>query len=223
MVKKEGVLLIFFVALQNLYGVDTQIYCSPEYNRAFNFCWDIAAVGSVNLNNRYTIKSGLALGALRDTFDIKIFTGGEMTPFARFPLYFGLGYQYNGLPQYENHSHSIPHLASLKWKWAGFSLGCNFRLTSFFGETPVFEPALLALVYVYFINNNRLLLGLKAANFDNFTCGNFGAYYLNLNSLIRLNKKLSLINEIELRQSGSIALTSNFYGIVYRGGAAFSW
>ena len=228
--KKEGLLLILFAVLQNLYGADIQItgkdleaHFTPEYNRAFYFCWDISTVGSINLNNRYTIEAGLALGAAGSIFDIKIFTAGEMVLSSRVPLYFGLAYNYNGLPEYENHTHSILLLASFKKHWGGISLGHNFRFNSFLGEPPIFESGLLFSVYVFFINNDLLRLGLKAANFDDFTSGNLGAYFLNLNSVIHLNKKLSLVNEIEIRQSGSIALASNFYGLVYRGGAVFSW
>jgi len=215
---------------QRLYGADIQItgknleiYFTPEYNRAYYFCWDVSSVGSVNLNDRHTIKTGLALGTVGSTFDIKMFTSGETALFTLVPLFFSLAYKYNGLPEYEYHNHSIPFMASLKWKWAGFSLGYNIRLSSFFGETPVFEPILTASVYAFFINNESLRVGLKTANFNDFTSGNFGAYFLNLNSVIRLNKKISLINEIEIHQSGSITLASNFYGLVYRGGVAFIW
>jgi hypothetical protein len=229
-VKKKSLLLILFVTLQKLYGADIQItdknleaYFTPEYNRAYYFCWDISTVSAVNLNNRHTIKTGLAMGAAGSAFDIKMFTSGETALNTRIPLYFSLTYKYNSLPEYEYHHHSMPLMASLKWKWAGFSLGCNFRLSSFSGEPPIFEPIPSASVYVFFINNDFLRLGLKSANFTDFTSGNLGAYFLNLNSVIRLNEKISLINEIEIRQSGSIALASNFYGLIYRGGAAFIW
>ena len=228
--KKESLLPILFIVLHNLYGADVQItgkdlefHFTPEYNRAFYFCWDTSVAGSIDLNNRYTIKTGLALGAAGSAFEIKMFTAGEIAPFVRIPLCFSLAYKYNGLPEYEYHTHSIPLMTSLKWKWAGFSLGYNFRLISFFGEPPVFEPVLSASVYVFFINKDLLQIGLKAANYDDFTSGNLGAYFLNLNSVIRLNKKISLINEIEIHQSGSSTLASTFYGLVYRGGAAISW
>jgi len=229
-VNKLVFLAILFLVLQKLHGTDIAItgkeagaYVTPEFNRAFLFCWDIAAVGALTLNNQYTIKSGLALGTVGINFDIKMFAGGEAAPFAGVPVSFGLDYQYNGLPKFENHTHSILLLASYKTKQAGISLGHNFRLTSFFGEAAVFEPVFVCTVYVFFINHESLQIGLKASNFDDFTSGNIGAYFLNLNSVVRLNEKISLVNEIELHQSGSIALASNFYGIVYRGGAVFSW
>ena len=218
------------MASQKLHGMDVQFtgkelgfYFTPEYNRTFNFCWDISAVGILGLNNRYTIKSGLALGAAGSNFTVKGFVGGEVAPFISIPITFGLNYKYNSLPGYEYHGHAIMLLASLKGQRAGFSLGHSFRFNSFFGEPPVFEPAWSLSVYVLLVNNERLRLGLKASNFDDFSFGNMGAYFLNLNSVIRLNEKISLVNEIEIHQSGGIDLASNFYGIVYRGGAVFSW
>ena len=228
--KKESLLLILFVVLQNLHGADIQItdkelvsHFTPEYNRAYYFCWDISTTGSLTLNNQYTIKTGLALGAAGSAFDIKMFTAGEAALPTRIPLYLSLAYKYNGLPEYEYHNHSIPLITSLKWKWAGFSLGYNFRFISFLREPPIFEPVVLISVYAFIINNDSLRIGLKAANFSDFTSYNFGAYFLNLNSVIRLNKKISLINEIEIHQSGSSTLASTFYGLIYRGGVALLW
>ena len=223
-------LLILLVGLQKLYGTDIQItgkglgfFATPEYNRAFYFCWDISTVGALEFNNRYTIKSGLALGAAGINFDIKGFVGGEATPFATIPVGFGLDYKYYGLPEYEYHDHSIVLLAFVKTRRAGFSLGHNFRFNSFFGEPPIFEPVWLCSVYVLLVSNERLHLQLKGANFNDFISGNMTGYFLSLNSVISLNKKISLVNEIEVHQSGSINLASNLYGIVYRGGVVFSW
>jgi len=228
--KKRLSLLILLMALQKLYGMDIQItgkdlgfYLTPEYNRAFNFCWDISAVGSIDLNNRFSLTGGLAMGTTGNVFDIDLFAGGETFFYAGIPIFISLAYKYNGLAEYENHTHSIPLLVSLKLRRVGFSMGPTFRFTSFFGEPPVFEPVLSISVYVFLIDNDFLRLGLKAANFDDFTHGNIGAYFLNLNSVVRLNKKLSLVNEVEIRQSGSVALAFNFYGFAYRGGVEFSW
>ena len=223
-------LVVILLVLQKLHCMDTQVtgkelwfYVTPEYNRTFLFCWDISAIGVLELNNRYTVESGLALGAAGNVFDIKGFVGGEAAPFANIPISFSLDYIYNGLPEYEYHAHSILLLASLKTRRAGFSLGHTFRFNSFFGEPPIFEPIWACLVYIFFINNERLQLGLKSANFNDFTTRNLGAFVLNLNSVIHLNRKISIVNEIEIHQSGSASLAANLYGIVYRGGAVFSW
>ena len=228
--KKYFLPLFLFVTVQNLFSAAPEItdrelvfYFSPEYNRAFNFCWDISAISALTLNNRYTVRGGLAPGMVGNTPFLKGFAGGEAALPFNIPLHIGLNYNYNSLPEYENHIHSLPLLASLKWDRAGGSLGVNFRFTSFQSGPPAFEPVLTVLVYVNIINSDSVRLGLKIANFDDFFYGNFGSYFLNFNSTVRLNEKLSLINEIDIRQSGSIALAANFYGFVYRGGVVFSW
>jgi len=227
-VKKKLFPLFFLLLLQNLpaleiTGRELVFYFSPEYNRTFNFCWDISAAASLTLNDRYTVMGGLSPGAAGNAFFLKGFIGGEFAIPVEIPFFVGLAYNYNGLPKYESHTHSILPLASLKWQRAGGSLGMNFRLTPFPGGPPVFEPVFTVSVYVNIINNDSMRLGLKIANFDDFVYGNFGSYFLNLNSNIRLNERISLINEIDIRQSGSIALAANFYGLVYRGGAMLSW
>jgi hypothetical protein len=230
-VKRTFFLVVFLVVVRNLYGEDLQIsdreadFCfAPEYNRAFKFCWDISALGRIKLNGRHTIKAGIAMGAVGTVFEIKGFAGGEAALPVGIPLYIGLSYNYNGLPEYDHHVHSLPLLVSFKAKRVIVAAGMNFRFTSFFGgEPPVFEPIIAASIYVAVIDTDFLRLGLKVANFNDFTYGNLGSYFLNLSSVVFLKENLSLINEIELHQSGSIALALNFYGILYRGGVTISW
>jgi len=50
-----------------------------------------------------------------------------------------------------------------------------------------------------------------------------GAYSLCLYSAVAINKQWSIINDIELLQSGSVGLSANFYGINWRGGVKFTW
>jgi hypothetical protein len=196
---------------------------APEFSRVFDFCWDISALGRIKLNGQHTLKAGLALGAIGTAFEIKGFASGEAALPVGIPLFVSFAYNYNGLPKYEYNVHSMPVLVSLQGKRAGVALGTNFRLSSFFGEPLVFEPVLTASVYVNIITTDVLRLGLKSANFNDFTYGNFGAYFLSLNSVVYLNNNLSLLNELELHQSGSAALASNFYRIIYRGGVMVSW
>ncbi|MDR2553595.1 MAG: hypothetical protein LBD31_10600 [Treponema sp.] len=153
----------------------------------------------------------------------KAFAGGEAALPISLPLYAGLAYIYNGLPGYEIYSHTLLPLMSLKGRWAGIALGPGFRFTEFFGEPPVFESMISFSAYVNFLDREKLRLGLRCANFNNFNAGNMGAYFINLNSTVYLTKQCALINEFEILQSGSVALSANFYGIVYRGGVVFTW
>jgi len=228
--KRKIFFLVFILIFQKLYSLDIHItakdfgfYFTPEYNRSLDFCWDISATGSVELNNRYSLKSGLAMGTTGRVFDLDFFAGGETFFNLGIPIHVSLAYVYNGIPEYENHSHSIPLIFTFKGRRAGISFGPNFRFTSFFGEPPIFESVMSVSIYMFFIDNDFLRLGIKAANFNDFTFGNFGAYFLNLNSVIRLSKRLSIVNEFEILQSGSGTLAANFYSIVYRGGVKLSW
>jgi len=139
------------------------------------------------------------------------------------PLFIAIAYSYNGLPEYENHTHSIPLLFSYKGKRIGAVLGINLRFSSFLDESLVFEPVVCISVYGIILKTDNLQFKIEAANFNDFTYDNLSAYFFKLNNIFNLSKRLSLINEIELHQSGSITLASNFYGVTYRGGVMFSW
>jgi hypothetical protein len=222
-VKKAIFLSIILIVVQNLYGVEIDLCFAPEYNRAFRFCWDISALGRIKLNGQHTIKTGFAMGAVGTVFEMKAFAGGEAALPVGIPIFIGLSYNYNGLEEYDHHIHSLPLLVSFQAKLMSAALGVNFRFVSFLGEPPLFEPILTASLYAAIIDTDFLRMGLKIANFNDFTYGNLGAYFLSLSTVVYLIKNLSLLNEIELHQSGSIALASNFYGIVYRGGVTISW
>ena len=194
-----------------------------EYNRALGFFEDFSVLGSLELNDRYTVKGGLSLGKTEDGIDIKAFTLSRMFPKAGKSLHLDLAYIYNGLPAYKTHTHAILPLVSFSGRWVGISFGTSFRFTSFFGEPALFESMLSFSGYVNFLNREKLRIGMRFANFRDFYAGNTGSYSLSLNCLIRFNEKWSLINDVELLQSGSIALAANLYGIAYRGGVRFTW
>jgi len=207
----------------NITGKELGFFYSPEYNRTFNICWDISTSGVVKLNDRHSFKAGFALGSAGTVADIKGFAGGETALSVNIPLYIGFAYNYNSMPEYKYNTHSLPLMFSYKGKRVGTVLGINSRFSSFSGESTVFEPILIASVYVFLFKTDILQFKVEAANSNDFTYGNLGAYFLKLNNTFNLLKQLSLVNEIELHQSGSIALASNFYGVVYRGGVRFLW
>jgi hypothetical protein len=229
-VKRSIFIFLFFIAAHISFGMDLKItgkemavFLSPEYNRALNFCWNLSTDGIVKINDSNTIKAGLALGSVGTVFEIKGFAGGEAALPVSIPLYIGFYYNYNGLPEYENHTHSIPLLFSYKGKRAGAVLGINSRFSSFLGESPVFEPILCVSLYAFIYKTDILQFKIEASNFNDFTYSNLGAYFLKLNNIINLSSRLSLINEIELHQSGSVTLVSNFYGVTYHGGVILLW
>ena len=223
-------ILTLTLGMEKLYGIGVEITgrelglkFALEYNRTFLFCWDISAVGTLRLNNRHSVRGGIAPGSVGETFEVKWFAGGEVAPFASIPIYLGLDYKHNALPGYKYQSRSLRLLASFNQMRWGFSAGPTFRFSTFFEEYTVFEPILSFSAHVFFINNEFLCVGLRIANFSEFSSRTMAAHFLNFNTLIRLNERLSLVNEIHIHQSGSFALAANLYGLVYRGGLLFLW
>jgi hypothetical protein len=85
------------------------------------------------------------------------------------------------------------------------------------------EPLISAAVFVTLLNLKRIKIDLAVTNFDDFTVGNFGAYFFRMGSAIQLKEHVFLINDFELHQSGSVVLVANFSGFKYRGGVRFAW
>jgi hypothetical protein len=196
----------------------------PEFNRTFYFCWNVSTFGSVEFNRHFTLGTGISLGQMENLFNIQFFTKAEaLLPFQRLPLYTTLNYIYNGMPDYKTDIHGIIPTLSLRGRWAGITIGVSLRLTVYNQEPPIFEPILALASYVNFYNSEKVTIGLRVANFDDFLSGNMGAYSLNLNTRVRVSKTCSLINDLEIIQIGSVGLAANFYGLVYRGGVVFNW
>ncbi|MCL2759502.1 MAG: hypothetical protein FWD22_04760 [Treponema sp.] len=203
---------------------ELEAFLRGEYNRSSTYCGDMSAAGGIELNNQYKIKSGVSVGKSAGLVDINAFTGAKYTPLSNVPhLAVSLAYIYNGLPVYETHTHSILPVISYNAERAGISIGPNFRFVSFFGEKPIFETILSFDIYFNFVNDETLAIGLSVGNFSEFYPKNMGAYSLSLNAIIRLDSNWSLINQLELMQSGGDGFSTTFYGFGWRGGAKYSW
>jgi hypothetical protein len=196
-----------------------------EANHSLGFSGDFSFFGNIELNNHYGIKGGFAMGLLEREFEIKVFTSFCYTPLIKIPLSVTILYNYSGLPgpSYNSHTHSVLPFISYNSKWAGISLGVNFRFTSFFGDPAIFESMLSFLGYVNFITTEKLRVGLQVANFSDFYIKNMGAYSLSLINIIHITEQWSIASELEFMQSGSVGLSSVFYGFAYRGGVRFTW
>jgi hypothetical protein len=230
--------LIFFLllGLQNANSLEAEITnkyveacLKNEYSRGFNYYGELSSAAGLELNSRYSFSGGISFGIAHDFTSLNTFAGAEFSPFALSrlqavkPLNFSLAYIYNGLPGYDVHTHSIQPVVSYKTRQAGASIGPCFRFTSLLGGSVLYEAIFSFSIYFNFINNENLLIGISVSNFDNFNARNTAAYSLNLNSAVRLNDRLMLINKLEFMQSGADGLTANFYGIAWRGGVKFTW
>ena len=204
-------------------GKEVEAYYRNEYNRSFNYYGEFSTVGGMELNSLYNIKSGFSIGFSQGITDIKLFTAAGIKPFKEIPLNFSLTWNYNGLPEYEAHTHTILPVISYNALRAGIAAGISFRFSSFFGEPALFESIFSFSLYFNFINNEPLQIGIRCANYNDFIAGNLGSYSLCLYSKVNISGNWSIINDIEVMQSGSIGLAANFYGIAWRTGAVFTW
>jgi len=225
-------LAVFFLCVGGVHALDVQITDKEagtdfraEYNQALIFCGDFLAFGGIELNKRYAVNGGLALGWLADDFEMTLFSSARVRPLINIPLDIKLAYNYNGLPgrAYDIHTHSLLPYVSYSGRWGGAAVGVNLRFTSFFGEKALFESMLSFSAYVNVINNEKLRIGIRCSNFDDFYIKNMGAYSLSLCSVIRITGQWSIANDLEFMQTGGTGLSTVFYGIAYRGGVRYTW
>jgi len=203
---------------------ELDVYLKTEYNRGFGYCLDLSVVGNVKPQKTLNLRGGLSVGSLSDvTADIKAFSSARVEPFSLVPLRLSLVYVYNGLLRYDVHAQSIIPVVSYGISRAGVSYGPCFRFTSFFGEAAQYELINSFSAYVNIINNGKRRLEAVVGNFSDFYAKNMGAYSLKFDYSMFIAGNWTVVNEVELLQSGSDALTANFYGLAWRGGAKYSW
>jgi len=220
-----SMLLIFLrgAGAMDITGKELEAHLRGEYSRGFGYCGDFSVIGAVKPIESVTLRGGLSAGSLSDVSNIKAFSSVRAAPFSKLPLTFSLIYDYDGLLDYDVHTHSILPVVSYNTARVGISYGPNFRFTSFFGESVQFEPINSISVYFNAINNEKRRLEAVIGNFGDFYAKNMGAYSLKLNYAAFITVNWTLIGGIELLQSGSDVLSANFYGTAFRGGAKYSW
>jgi hypothetical protein len=237
--KKIKMLLIFLICIQSIHAqdaktsddlgieitnVETEYFLISDFNRTFNYVGGFSTTGKIEFNNRVAVKEGVYLNCWPDNVNIiKLFTHATYRILANWPLEAKLAWVYNGLPDYETHSHAIAPVISWNEKYYGISVGYGFRFTSFFSERPLAEHMWPVGVYVNFINNKRICVGMSLANYTDFQIDSFIAFALAAKISINLEDGFSLINELEFRQSGVDGLTATVHGVVWKGGAKLTW
>jgi hypothetical protein len=219
--------------------IRTELTFKPEFHRSLGFCDDFAAAGELVIQDSYALQGGIALGQTGKNFDLDIFVGGSYLLPLPASLKIRLLYIYNTIPAYIYHTNTLFPLLSFQGKWGGADLGTILRFTTFDPGAPaIFEPVLGVRLFIGFPSLGPLKLTTGIGNFSVFNTGNLGAYFLFLESNIDMNglrlvkslrekwdraPLISLINNLEFYQTGSIALTSAFQGFAWQGGVRLSW
>ena len=212
--------------LEKMTGKEVEAYLRSEYNRSNVFYGELSLLGGVEFFDQLRFKAGISVGRSENVTDVNTLIRVNYSPFkAKYarPLSFSLAYIFNGIPEYEANMNSLFPYITYGASRAGLSLGINLRFSSHFGEEAQFESRLSFLGYVNFINTEAFQVGISAGTFSDFHAKNLGAYSLKLNVLLNLDKNWSIINEVEVMQSGGDGFSTTFYGFAWRGGARFSW
>jgi hypothetical protein len=214
----------------------------PEYHRSFGFCQEAAVTGEALIGDAYGFQGSAALGKTGKEFDFDLFLGASYLLPLPVNLAFRFLYIYNAIPAYSYQTNTLFPLLSYQGKWGGAELGIAFRFTVFAWEYPaIFEPVLGGRFFLNFPFFKKVKLAAGFGNFSTFYIGNLGAYFLFVESRIELNGPrpaenpgtrregrekaplVSLTNNLEIYQTGSIALTAAFQGLAWQGGIRFSW
>jgi len=227
---KKGVLIpiILLLSFAGAYSLEitekeAEAFVRGEYNRGFNNYGDFSVIGGIELDSILKFRAGFSLGISLGDPDYSAFFNAKVSPFKKVPLSFSVMYVYDGIPEYESQMHSVIPLVSFGIDRAGISIGSNFRFASFFGEEPQFESVFSFRGFFNFIHNDTLRIGFSAGNLTEFNAKNMGAMSLSFDVSVLLGENWTIINSLELLQSGLDGFTSTFYGIAWRGGARFSW
>jgi len=229
--------LAFFLgaALEAASGLDIRMThreisagISPEYNRTFLNSLSGNLSGAVELNGIVTCAAGFEYGALGigragGTSLVNAFASADYRLPLRFPLFAGLSYKHNNLPDYEMSTHTLLPLLSFRTEHFGLSLGMANRWTCFFGETASEAEHIIAFRIYGGLTKGALGFTLAFANYDDFNAQNFGAYFLSARCVYKIRFGLAVINQLALYQSGSSSLAANFYGFAYTGGVSWSF
>jgi hypothetical protein len=209
----------------------------PELHRSFGFCQEFAAAGESLIRDSYGFQGGIALGKTGGEFDLDLFLGGSYRLPLPVKLQIRFLYIYNAIPAYIFKSNTLFPFLSFQGKWGGLDLGAACRFTIFDSDFPaIFEPVLGARIFLTFPFWERVKLAVGLSNFSLFNTGNLGAYFLFLENRVdisglrpfsRLKERggplVSLINNLEFYQTGSIGLTAAFQGFAWQTGFRFSW
>ena len=230
--KKLLTLLCFCLALCEVNGNEIKITTirggaefNPEFNRAFNYCWNFDCYGGIEFNRKLAFDSGFSIGKVGDEYAFNAFAdGGWSLNFGR-PVSFraNTAYLYNTIPEYKTDIHSIVPYSSLAWRRLDVSMGADLRFTLYDGTYIIFEPIFVFSLRYTIIDTKRLDLDICFFNLDRYLARNSNAYSLSFGSLIHLKGYIYLKNNLELLQTGSGSLAANFYGISYKGGIVFRY
>jgi len=204
-------------------GKSVESFLRYEENINYGYWIDISLTGELQLNKMTTIRSGLSLGELEYSTDLKAFMSVQTSPLKKVPVDFSLYWIYNGLSGLDVHENSILPTITYNWSRRGVSLGYNSRFTSFWGEDSILENALVYTYYSDFYKGNKLQFRFVFGNYDEYKVNPVTSFTYHLIANVSLNEHLLLTGGMELLQSGGFNFVESLYGISIKTGLRYKW
>ncbi|GMO53335.1 MAG: hypothetical protein Ta2G_11240 [Termitinemataceae bacterium] len=208
---------------------ETEFNFVNKYDRVFEYTGALAGAYSLILNNFAEIGTALSFGGnsiyteINTTLQMELNFGFFKPVWFKLLNFKVLG-TYQNIEQFYLSSLSTITVVSIKGRLGGFSLGYHATWSSFFYEQFIFEGGLAFNGYINVFNLKYFALNISAANYDLFyTTAYYGDYYLSFNTTCKINERIEIKNDLSFFQSGSVGMSSNFYGVSLRSGVKISW
>jgi hypothetical protein len=191
-------------------------FIETEYNRALSVLVYGGVQSALSLYDSVNLKGGISTGYEAESTAVSYFLGAELHTKTAFDLPFDIflsfDYLANHYPSYEIVYQSYLPALGFGYKRAGLLGGYAFRDTFSGGSRSGTEQFIFAAVRYLLIKTSRYNMEIALTNKEAFLTGNIASYHLSLLNIWTVNNNCSIIGLLKIYQTGSYALTSNFYG-----------
>lgn len=199
-----------------------------KYDRVFRYSAESSVALSLAFNDILAITAGFSAGGnyrhnKTNALAAMEFSLGFLRPRFFKYLFLDFFYQLEEFPKFETHCDSIVPALAIKGRVGGITIGWRKMWTSYYGEAPIGELMPAFKTFLYLIDARHFSFDIIFANYDLFYMGSYGAFYLGLNAVYKINDNVSIDNDLTLYQSGSVGFTGVFYGLSLRSGVKISW
>jgi hypothetical protein len=199
-----------------------------NYDRVFRYSTLVSSDAMLVFNDVVNVKAGASYGGNRlyDKFNVSAETGLSLKFLKKIflrNLCFDLFYTMESYPKFYTVSNSVITAIGLKAKFAGISLGWHGIWTSFYEESAIYEAGISFKIYIKLLQAKKLTMDIIFSNFDFYSHGGYGNYYLGINTVNKINGNFSVYGDLSIYQSGSVGFSSTFYGLSLRSGIKISW
>jgi hypothetical protein len=208
------------------FHISFELFVETEYNRALSVLFYGGMQSAVSLYDSINLKGGISTGYEAETTAVSYFAGAELhaKPAFNLPFDIFLSFDYlaNRYPSYKIDYLSYLPALGFSYKKTGLLAGYAFRDTFSGGSRSGREQFIFAIVRCRLIETSRYALEISLTNKEAFLAGNIASYHLSFLNVFAVNNNWSLTGLLKIYQTGSSALTANFYGAALGFGGRFT-